>query len=401
MQSLDFDLGTTTLVGFLCDSGMDCAVKTVSKINPQAFFGADIITRTAFSSESKANKVKLCTILGDEIVNMCRELTENTDEPVSMMVMVGNPIIMGSIEEYSFEEICSNIIRVPGIGRFVGGDALAASYVLERNRNHKNIVLVDIGTNSEIVLLTDEVKLATSAAAGPALEGGNISCGVRNGEGAVDYAELTDTVNGKSIIFHTVGNETKQVLPNGVCGSGLLTLLECLVKTKAVRKDGYMLSKNEALQENVPPKIAACLGEDNRCDINNKGDRFFALTDRIRLTGNDVRNLQLAIAAIRTGIEMLLEEAKLTASVIDEICLAGAFGDKITVDSALALGMLPKIDKAKVIQSGNLAGIGACQIAVEPKKVTDVITLKNAILTVSLAEKEHFRDRFMSFMNLE
>ncbi len=404
-----FDLGTTTLVGYFMSLASGEIMDTVSIPNPQIKYGMDVVSRITFMAESGKNRKLLSDTLGDAAEEMAEgfikkaSLAGDVSLIIQKVVLVGNPVIMGSIADHPFSKIKEfnpdvNIIRVPSIGHYVGADALSAAFMCEIKRGHKNVLMVDVGTNTEIVLLTDKEKIATSAAAGPALEGMNISSGMTGREGAIDFVKLTKTVNADTdIIFHVIG----EVTPVGICGSGLLSLTECMLESGIIDNDGYLLSKHEALEQNVPFKIASRIGEDKSAGNENGTTtycRYFRLTDKIKLTQEDIRNLQLAKSAIRSGIEILISKINLTESVIDKVYLAGAFGNKITIDSTLRCGMLPEAFRDKIVQSGNLAGLGACKILSDDSIITDVFKLKNEVLTVSLANEDEFQSVFMEHM---
>lgn len=400
MFGVAFDLGTTSLVAYLCSITDKKIIKTVSRLNPQIKYGADIISRITFMFEKEGNRDILTKILGDEILSMVEEVAcidgDIKITELDSLMLVGNPVIMGTVADYDFSEGLKRyssgekstiVLGLPMIGKYAGADALSGAYMLEKERDGKNIILMDIGTNGEIVLLTDEKKVATSAAAGPALEGGNITFGMRGEEGAIDRIELTRTVSGaEDIIIHVIGEGKAR----GLCGSGLLSLLQRMIEANVVDNTGYMYSRSEAIANGCSVKIAGRIVDDNM--------RYFRLTDSITVSQDDIRALQLAISALRTGAEMLIKENSLTDEVIDNIYIAGAFGNKISIESAMAVGMLPRIGIEKVVQAGNLAGIGACHLLMNQEEIADAIKLNSSILTVSLSEKEEFRDEFMRYM---
>ena len=395
MKGIAFDLGTTTIVAYLCDLDAGRIEKSTSCPNEQIKYGLDVLSRVSFQSASYENAQKLSDALGDQICRMYDEISSGQDAPKKAL-FVGNPVIMGSILHYDFAKKGIDAIRIPGIGHYVGADALAGAMLAEKDRNGKNILLIDIGTNTEIILLSDKAKTATSAAAGPAMEGGNLKCGMRGEEGAIEFVKLTETVSTNSdIVFKVIGDTA----PRGICGSGYFSLLKLLIDKGVIDNNGYLLSKKEALQANVPARMAGRIHESNDRDNTENKDRYFSLTESIMLSQEDIRNLQLAIAAIRTGVEIVISEAKLTDAVIDNIYLAGAFGNKITIDSLIALNMLPKSMNDRIVQVGNIAGIGACSLLMDSDKITNAINLKKDILTVSLADHVDFQRIFFEKMN--
>ena len=398
MYKLAFDLGTTTIVGYLCDTDEGKIAGSISEPSAQIECGLDVLARATYKGKSKENAGHLANLLGDQVCAMTERLLSEFEAGSDISaVLVGNPVIMGSIAGYDFEAHGIKAVRIPGIGHYVGADALAASYIAEKDRNGKNIIVVDIGTNTEIVLLSDVKKTATSAAAGPAMEGGNLSCGMRGETGAIEFVKLTDTVNTNcDIIYKVIGD----VSPEGICGSGYFCLLKTLLDNGVIDNSGYLLSKTEALKANVPGRIASRIRENNECNNGCDKGRSFMLTDRIYFSQEDIRNLQLAISGIRAGIRIVVKEAGLTESVIDNVYVAGAFGNKITIDNLMACGPIPAGLSDKVVQVGNIAGLGACSFALDETKITDAINLKNEVLTISLADHQDFRNLFLEEMVL-
>ncbi len=400
--SIAFDLGSTTLSAYLCAPDKDGAhiLRTLHRSNPQIPFGADILSRVSFSQKGEKERMLRRDCLGEEILSMGRSLLPE-DCRASRIVLVGNPVILGSVRDFSFETLADEILRLPPIGNYVGADALAASFYLERSRDHKKLLLMDIGTNGEIVLLTDEKKLATSVAAGPALEGGNISCGMRGEDGAVDHISVRGSSSqNRDLAFHVIG----EVTAKGLCGSGLLSLIQLLLAEKVIDNKGYLRSRAEALSEGCSPRIAGRIMENSgRDDIRNNG-RYFKLTESVTLFQEDIHEVQLAVSALRTGTEMLLKEALLTETDIDGYHLAGSFGSHVTVESVLFLGILPDVSQNIVYQSGNLAGLGAV-LCLSEKPSEDIIStvmkLRDEISAIQLANRKEFQEMFLEHMDFE
>lgn len=405
-----FDLGTTTLVGYLCSLEKKEVIDTFSCTNPQVKYGKDVISRVTYMSKGLEYKKEVGNILARSIIeisdSLLKHMVSDLAEGASVekgevpLLLVGNPVIMGSISFVDFDEDGYTAIRIPNIGDYVGADALSVMTMVDGYRKkNESVLMIDIGTNTEMALMTDEGNVATSAAAGPAFEGGNIECGMSAQPGAIDYVGLTNGVNVNSdIMLHAIDSVT----PVGICGSGLLSVISLLRRVGLIDESGYMLSKEEALKENIPRKIAARI-ETITGDINGnhatKYSRMFKLTDTVFVSLEDVRNVQLAKSAIRSGIEILLDKKKLTISVIDRIYLAGAFGNKIKVEDILDIGMIPEVDVDRIVQSGNLAGLGACEMLLNSGLITRAIDIKNSTLTVSLDREKGFQNEFMKYMS--
>lgn len=400
MRGLALDLGTTTLVAYLCDLDNGRIVETYSMLNPQLEAGADVLSRISYANQSAQNSQKLTTLLGAAIEALIRRF-----EPIDRLVLVGNPVIMGSIREYPVESLCQETYRIPPIGGYVGADALAAAFLLNQDRHmlgdracKEKRLLVDIGTNTEIVLLTDQAKIATSAAAGPAMEGGNISCGMVALEGAIELFRFPLAGQNADMAFKTIGAKERgeYVEPKGICGSGLFSLLCGLKDVGLVDESGYLLSRDEALRNNAAPRMVARIMEQN----SEHASRFFRITDSIYLSQEDIRNLQLSFAAIRAGIDCVLKEASMVSTELDMIYVAGSFGSRVGLESLTKLNICPDIGCNRICQAGNLAGLGAASLLMNPERIDEARELGHQIRVLSLAAYPGFQEAFVKQMHL-
>lgn len=408
-------MGTTTLVAYLCDLEDGIIKRTLSMLNPQIKTGADILTRLTYSHVSEENRKRLENLLADAIFELagrfCDPDPDSKDAPVldkdiqyERIVLVGNPIIMGSIRNYSFDRLAKETVRIPGIGDFVGADALSASYLLEKQRKGGNDIIIDIGTNTEIVLLTDRIKLATSAAAGPAMEGGNISCGMLASKGSISLINTTCGTGPNSdlaikVISDSEDDSEAYIEPKGICGSGLISLLSTLKDVGAIDASGYLLSKTQALSNNVPGKIAGRIIEGSDEPDALYSCRYFRITDSVYISQEDIRNMQLAFSAIHSGIDVLLRKAGMEPTDFENILLAGAFGSKIRRTDWVNLNILPMFYANRVIEVGNLAGLGAAHILMNPESLQNMYRLKEEISTFGLDNVSFFEELFIENMH--
>ena len=216
-------------------------------------------------------------------------------------------------------------------------------------------MLADIGTNGEMVLSADGIDFACSTAAGPAFEGAGIEMGMRAMDGAIDRVTL---VNGK-LFAHVIGQ--KEAV--GICGSGLIDAVSCLLKTEEIEDSGYL--------------------EDDA-----------VIDGSVRLTPKDVRAVQLAKSAVRAGIETLLARCKKTASQLDKIYIAGGFGSYLDIDSVITIGLLPRVDKNKVEFLGNAALGGAAAMLLD-KTLTQS---RRKLQVIELANDPDFTQNYMDCM---
>ncbi len=257
----------------------------------------------------------------------------------------------------------ANIYMLPNISAFVGADILAGILSTSMWREDKTVLFVDLGTNGEVVLGSKGELWSCSVAAGPAFEGARISSGMRAAEGAIDKVKIDN----KFIIYKVI--EDGKV--RGICGSGLIDLIAELLKLGLINKSGKLIDREEGNSE---------LSEEIRKRIikGQKGNKFLLVKGKetengkpIYLTQRDIREVQLAKAAIFAGIKILLKEVNIPLEDIQEIFLAGAFGNFIDKKSAIRIGLLPNLPLKKIESVGNAAGRGA-EITLCSKKMREV-----------------------------
>lgn len=377
------DIGTTTLAAFLMDSKSGEVLALETMLNPQRAHGADVVSRIAFSIEKQEN----ASLLKSEIENAVSRLessllkkAKRDGEAVSKYSFVGNTAMMHFLTghsalgisaapftpEYteSFEKPYSNGNAFYGgcISGYVGADTLAAMLANDFHKTSKTLLLIDIGTNGEIALIHKGRILTCSCAAGPAFEGAHIACGTGAVKGAIDHAKIE---NG-SISFTTIQNAEAK----GICGSGLIDLVACLIEEEEISPMGRM-------------------AED------------FPLTESVYLAKKDVREVQLAKAAIAAGIDILIQESGITENDVDEVLIAGGFGNFINLESACAIGLLPKSLLAKIRPVGNAAGEGARKalVSAEERRNMENIRLRSAY--IELASHPDFADLYADHLPFE
>ena len=334
--ALAFDIGTTTVVAYLLDGHTGKLLAQSSCINPQGQFGADVISRIQHVLAEGGEAMTDC--IRGAMVELTKEVARQAGtvpESITASAIVGNtamhhlllgidpkPLVTPPYMPALSEAIEKNGARIlPNIAGFVGGDTVGCMVATRFDRLEELSLLIDIGTNGEMVLGNKDRRIACSTAAGPAFEGAKISCGMRGAVGAVDHVTMR---NGK-ITYHTIG----ETAPKGLCGSGLLDLVAVLLDGEIIDESGRMECKEYRLCENVT------------------------------LTQKDVREVQLAKAAIRAGIELLAEKMGVQVSDIRRVYLAGAFGNFLDPASACRIGMIPPVLRDRIRPIGNAAGEGA------------------------------------------
>jgi uncharacterized 2Fe-2S/4Fe-4S cluster protein (DUF4445 family) len=251
-------------------------------------------------------------------------------------------------------------------------------------------IAVDIGTNGEIVVAKGGELYACSTAAGPAFEGAKISCGMRASHGAIDAVRIDDDVD-----CHVIGD----VGPRGLCGSGLVDVIAELVRVGAVAETGRMLTREEAssLPEQVQERLAE--NEDGMEFVLARADEAYA-GEPITLTAWDVRETQLAKAAIYGGMELMLHQVGAEPGDVEQLLLAGAFGNYIRRESALAIGLIPSVAAERIASIGNAAGVGARLMLCSLSERRRAQEIARSTQHVELSEREGFYDRFADAMML-
>lgn len=369
---LAFDIGTTTVVCYLLDGHTGELPAQESCMNPQSQFGADVISRIQHALDGNGEQLSRCirNALAELAEKVCKK-ANITLQTIGAAAIVGNtamhhlllnidprPLVTPPYMPAVFEAIEREKARIlPNIAGFVGGDTVGCMVSTRFDQQEELTLLIDIGTNGEMVLGNKHRRIACSTAAGPAFEGAKISCGMRGAEGAVDHVWLEKG----EIQYHVIGDTA----PKGLCGSGLLDLVAVLLDTEILDESGYLEEKTYTLCENVT------------------------------LTQKDIREVQLAKAAIRAGIELLAENLGTEVSQIQKVYLAGAFGNYMNPASACRIGMIPPVLLDKIEPIGNAAGEGAKLCALNRAEFTYSQKLAKETEFLELASLPNFQDCYV------
>lgn len=373
------DLGTTTIVATLFDLTTGNELALASTMNPQVGYGDDVITRISKIRENHGVLAELQQVVLKAINGLIQELTEQSTVPARQIyeiVLAGNSTMQqilccldpSALGEVPFVQVFDSSLSVfatalgisansgaelfvfPQIGGFVGGDTVAGAIAAGMDKIEKPTLLVDIGTNGEIVLAHDGKIQATSTAAGPAFEGARIVQGMRATAGAIEKVVVRDDVQ-----FNVIGNTR----PSGLCGTALIDAVAELLRLGIIDQTGRIASNQDA-----PVKVADAVRR--RLVLINGETNFLLASAQETSTGEpvylwqkDVRELQLAAGAIRAGINILLRRAGLTPDDIHQVLLAGAFGNFIRRNNARRIGLLPQIPCDRIRFIGNASSLGA------------------------------------------
>jgi uncharacterized 2Fe-2S/4Fe-4S cluster protein (DUF4445 family) len=275
----------------------------------------------------------------------------------------------------------ANLHLLPNIAGYVGADHVAMLLATGVAQAEGVVLAIDIGTNTEVCLVNRGVSISTSCASGPAFEGAHIKHGMRAARGAIERLRLADG----QVEYQTIGGAP----PVGLCGSGILDALAHLYRAGVLDRGGRM-GEHPRVRGEGEQREYVLVAEDERDDGR----------PAITFTQKDVRELQLAKGAMRTGINMLLETAGLAADDVKEVIIAGAFGTYIDVASAIAIGMLPALPLERFHQVGNAAGMGAKLALISRSKRAEVRTIGERVGYLELATDPQFSITFAQAMYL-
>ena len=356
LYGLAIDIGTTTLAGYLLDltTGQELAVRSL--MNPQKGFGADVISRIKYiheHSEEGLKELQKSVISGiNTMIGQLCGAAEVNPVQIYKVTVAGNPTMIhlftaidpSNIDHSPYIPVLRDGLALaagelgleinpegqvhilPAISGYVGADIIAGVLFTGLHQRGELALFIDIGTNAEIVLGNKEKLLACSTPAGPAFEGARIKHGMSAIPGAIAHVSL-DGLDGDEMKLEVIGSGT----PKGICGSGLIDLIAELLRAGLINEKGNLL-----IQGKSPYAERIMLGE--------RDQPQFLVSDKskpIYLTQQDVRELQLAKGAIRSGVELVLQEWGITPDRVDVVYLAGAFGNYVRRESVLRIGMLP------------------------------------------------------------
>lgn len=397
------DIGTTTVVASLFSYEMGSIVEEEYAINPQKTYGLDVLSRIEYQNRGEEelkeiqSKIVACIdLLGYKLAQKAGINIQN----IGAMTIAGNTsmlhFLLGlkaiSLGKYpykslvesavteSFEDIGFEYLKdgkvyvLPPIRGFIGSDISAGILISELDKKEHTTLFIDIGTNGEMVLKTKGKMVCCSCAAGPAFEGANISCGMRAESGAIEFIEIKKD---GQIDTKTIGEKPAV----GICGSAILDVLGELSKVKLIGKTGR-LKKPSLLSE----EMKGLVGEDD-------SKRYFEIkrTDKsFKLYQSDLRQIQLAKGAIRSGIEAMLLHLELESKDVSEVIIAGQFGKHLRAESLVSAGLLPKEFEDKVKYIGNSSKAGAIACLAHEKWRDEVESIVQDIEYIELSKLEGY-----------
>jgi uncharacterized 2Fe-2S/4Fe-4S cluster protein (DUF4445 family) len=413
--AIAFDLGTTTVVATLLDLAGGQPLAVASMLNRQQPFGGDVITRISATmmdpaalgtlreraretvaalvaeicaeAQVEPREVYEITICGN--VTMMQLALGIDPEPLSMAPFV---VATHTLPPVAAAEFGARIhprapaFVFPSLGAYVGGDIVAGMLATGLTRDRRLRLFIDVGTNSEIALGSNERVLATAAPAGPAFEAAQIRCGMRAAEGAIEGLKIA----GEELALEVIGDAE----PVGICGSGLVDAVAELVQCGLLDHSGRFVADERAaeLHPGLAPRLTK-LGEERVFVLHWRGEADPEAS--VFLSQRDIRELQFAKASIATGWSILLGELGVGPDEIAQVLLAGSFGAYLTPLSAVRIGLVPKLALPRIVSAGNVAGEGAKIAALSLRERAEAHSILREVTYVELSGRADFNDLFI------
>jgi uncharacterized 2Fe-2S/4Fe-4S cluster protein (DUF4445 family) len=408
---LAVDIGTTKLAAYLVDLESGETLASTGAMNPQIAYGEDVMARITYAMETAERAGELQRVLIEGLNALIGSLCVRAgcgSAAIVEAVLVGNtcmhhlalglPVpslglapyvpILSDAYDLKARDLGLNLAPgadvhfLPNIAGFVGADHVAMVLATDIHRADQITIGLDIGTNTEIVLAAGDRLLSCSCASGPAFEGAHIRDGMRAAPGAIERVRLTDD----RVEYQTIDGAP----PVGICGSGILDGVAEMLRVGVLQASGAIMAGSH-------PRVRGS-GRPAEFLLVPAGER--GAPRDLAITRKDVNEIQLAKAAIRAGIEVLLKETELEAEQVERVVVAGAFGTYLDVDSAVAIGMFPPLPRGRFVQVGNAAGIGAKMALVSCRCRKVAAEVARRVAYVELTTYRRFVDFYTAALQL-
>jgi len=407
---LAVDIGTTKIAGYIVDMETGETLASKGIMNPQISYGEDLITRIMLIIRDQKNAEMMQKLDVDAInkitAEMCSEINAKPAD-ITEAVIVANTCIhhlflklpVSQLGKAPYIPAARSPINVkardigldispggyihtlPNIAGFVGADHVAMLLATGMAEKNSTVLTLDIGTNTELCLVSGGKMTSVSSPSGPAFEGAHIKYGMRASDGSIERVRI----DGDTVEYHTIGNKS----PVGICGSGVLDSIAELYKAGIIDIKGNFREHRRIIKDNDGMLEFLLTEADSKKNI-----------PEISITQKDIRQLQLAKGAISTAIQLLLKKHNLRDKEIDQIIIAGAFGTYIDVNSAITIGMLPDIPVDRIEQVGNAAGMGAKLALISGTKRKEAEAIAQKVEYLELATDPDFMKIFIKSSNM-
>lgn len=400
LYGICIDIGTTTLAALLVNLKTEADCQTAVSVNHQRTYGADVLSRIDASNNGKKWEIQRC--IRQDLQKLIRELLQKekiTEQQIQRIVIAGNTTMCHLLRGFSCEtlgvapflpvdlswmegsaadflgmkELDTKVVILPGISAFVGADIMAGIAKMNMHRSEGYHLLLDIGTNGEMVLGNCRHMYVTSTSAGPAFEGGNISCGMASIPGVISHVFMEETGKAGFQVIGETDGENKKQQAIGICGTGMIDLV-------------YELREHQMIDEHG-----------TYSDLYF--DTGYELAEKVKFTQNDIRELQMAKAAIRAGVDILVKKAGITFDEVDDCYLAGGFGTKIDIKKAAGIGLIPKELEMKTIPAGNTVLAGTKEVLLGRISKEELEKIQTMAEVINLAEENDFEELYLSYMD--
>lgn len=407
------DIGTTTLAATLINQTSGSAVLTETALNPQKQYGGDVISRIhhtmMFSNGLQILQTTIINGVNDLIINLCAGAGIQREQ-IYELTVAGNTTMLHLMLGVPCEEIAAApfipaftasvrikalnvglrinpegyLVTLPAVSAYIGADTTGAILATGLFQSDTIVLLLDIGTNGEIVLGNKDRIITCSAAAGPAFEGAGVQFGTGGISGAIDHVRLDESCS-----YTTIGNNP----PVGICGSGIIDVISELIRTGLIDPTGRFRDEGALELKQFPQSILERIVR-----IDGKPAFMIEPEQGIYLTQKDVREIQLAKSAIRSGIEILMETAGIAYSEIDSVYLAGGFGNFMSIESAVRIGLIPEDLKGRCSLVGNAALSGAVMTLMNSEEADRMPLMHKEIEYVEMSGAPLFEEAFIRNM---
>ena len=400
LYGICIDIGTTTLAALLVNLETEADCQTAVSVNHQRAYGSDVLSRISASNSGKKWEIQRC--IRQDLQKLIRELLQKekiTEQQIQRIVIAGNTTMCHLLRGFSCEtlgvapflpvdlswmegsaadflgmkELDTKVVILPGISAFVGADIMAGIAKMNMHRSEGYHLLLDIGTNGEMVLGNCRHMYVTSTSAGPAFEGGNISCGMASIPGVISHVFMEETGKAGFQVIGETDGENKKQQAIGICGTGMIDLV-------------YELREHQMIDEHG-----------TYSDLYF--DTGYELAEKVKFTQNDIRELQMAKAAIRAGVDILVKKAGITFDEVDNCYLAGGFGTKIDIKKAAGIGLIPKELEMKTIPAGNTVLAGTKEVLLGRISKEELEKIQTMADVINLAEENDFEELYLSYMD--